>query len=373
MSIFKRKGSRNWQCEWSIGGKTIKESSGTADRKAAQEFHDRRSAELWRLQKFGEHSTTFEQAALAWWNEHASTKRSAETDRIRLRRVAHEFAGMQIATITTPALDRFAVTLRREGSAPSTINKSLSIASGILRHSARKGWIQAMPVIPWVKVQSQDYQWLTKTEATALLALLPDHLRQLARFSLMTGVRRDNATHLEWSRVDLDRRVCWVEGEDSKNGKPLSIPLNDDAIAVLHEQQGQHIRWCFTYRNKVVTETTTKAWKAAVAAIGRPSVTWHDLRHTWASWHAQAGTDLRLLMQLGGWSDIKMVLRYAHLAPGFAAPYASNVSLSPAVSPTVGEIYDGESTQLIDSMGWLMGLEPTTTGITRHPKLKKVA
>ena len=41
---------------------------------------------------------------------------------------------------------------------------------------------------------------------------------------------------------------------------------------------------------------------------------WHDLRHTWASWHVQRGTRLQELMELGGWASYEMVLRYAHLA-----------------------------------------------------------
>lgn len=40
----------------------------------------------------------------------------------------------------------------------------------------------------------------------------------------------------------------------------------------------------------------------------------HDLRHTWASWHVQSGTGLQELQELGGWSTVDLVLRYAHLA-----------------------------------------------------------
>jgi integrase len=53
---------------------------------------------------------------------------------------------------------------------------------------------------------------------------------------------------------------------------------------------------------------------------------WHDLRHTWAFWHVQAGTPIHVLQELGGWSDIRMVQKYAHLAPEHLAEYADLLS-----------------------------------------------
>ncbi|WP_442919724.1 tyrosine-type recombinase/integrase [Methylobacter sp.] len=52
---------------------------------------------------------------------------------------------------------------------------------------------------------------------------------------------------------------------------------------------------------------------------------WHDLRHTWASWHIQVGVPLNVLQELGGWADYKMVLLYAHLASEHLAQHAANV------------------------------------------------
>ena len=58
-----------------------------------------------------------------------------------------------------------------------------------------------------------------------------------------------------------------------------------------------------------------KAWKRALENAGiERAFRWHDLRHTWASWHVQRGTPLQELMELGSWSSYEMVLRYAHLA-----------------------------------------------------------
>ena len=53
---------------------------------------------------------------------------------------------------------------------------------------------------------------------------------------------------------------------------------------------------------------------------------WHDLRHTWASWHARNGTPLYALQETGGWQTPAMVRRYAHLAPAHLAPRAEAVS-----------------------------------------------
>jgi len=53
---------------------------------------------------------------------------------------------------------------------------------------------------------------------------------------------------------------------------------------------------------------------------------WHDLRHTWASWHVQQGTPLHALQELGGWESAEMVRRYAHLSAEHLAAYADRLN-----------------------------------------------
>jgi integrase len=48
-----------------------------------------------------------------------------------------------------------------------------------------------------------------------------------------------------------------------------------------------------------VWQVNTKSWRKAVKA-GLRDFRWHDLRHTWASWHVQAGTPLNVLQEMGG-------------------------------------------------------------------------
>jgi integrase len=83
----------------------------------------------------------------------------------------------------------------------------------------------------------------------------------------------------------------------------------------------------FTYQGKPVKQVSTKAWYSALERAGIEDFRFHDLRHTWASWHVQNGTPIFALQELGGWMTEKMVRRYAHLAADHLAAYAANVKL----------------------------------------------
>ena len=67
------------------------------------------------------------------------------------------------------------------------------------------------------------------------------------------------------------------------------------------------------------------AWKRALEKAGIENFRFHDLRHTWASWHVMNGTSLQELMKLGGWKSYEMVLRYTHLAPEQLASAAARI------------------------------------------------
>lgn len=71
-----------------------------------------------------------------------------------------------------------------------------------------------------------------------------------------------------------------------------------------------------------VQRTNGRAWRAALKRAGIRDFRWHDLRHTWATRMIQAGVPLHALMELGGWQDMAMVRKYAHLAPETLAEYA---------------------------------------------------
>ncbi len=156
---------------------------------------------------------------------------------------------------------------------------------------------------------------LSRDEYTRLLGEPPDHLQDMVRFSVATGLRQGNVTGLHWKQISLERRHLWISAEQHKNGRPHAVPLNELAMEVLGRRQGNHPTHVFTYEEHPITQVDTKAWRKALLRAGIEDFRWHDLRHTFATWHREAGTPTHELQRLGGWKTQSMVERYAHVAP----------------------------------------------------------
>lgn len=194
--------------------------------------------------------------------------------------------------------------------------------------------------------KTKPRDWLTHEQWLRLQTELPPHMKPMAQFAVSTGLRQANVLGLTWARVDLTRKLVWIEAEDMKGGKSISIPLSEEALHVLETQKNQHAEFVFTFRGKPVKEIKTAFISACIrAGLGSYSVprsarsavqshdgiagysgfTWHGFRHTWATWHVQNGTPLDVLQKLGGWSDLRMVLLYAHHSPNYLASFANNI------------------------------------------------
>ena len=130
---------------------------------------------------------------------------------------------------------------------------------------------------------------------------------------------------LEWSHVNLDTGHAWVGAAQSKSRRPIAVPLNATAVKVLRRQLGKHSERVFTCRGRPISWANTLAWREALKRAGIENFRWHDLRHTWASWHRQSGTPTDELQRLGGWRSSVMVERYAHLAPDHLAKAANRL------------------------------------------------
>ena len=158
------------------------------------------------------------------------------------------------------------------------VNRTTELIRAILNKAMKEWkWISTVPYIRRFKENNQRMRWLTPEEAARLLDELPDHTKAMAIFTLATGLRESNVTHLEWSQIDMQRKFAWIYADQSKSGKVIKVPLNLDAINVLVKQIGNHQVRVFTYRGNPVDKVGTKFWRAALKRAGIENFTWHGV------------------------------------------------------------------------------------------------
>lgn len=364
MSIFRR-GSVWYGSYTTPGGKRIKESLGTEDRKQAQELHDRRKAELWRIERLGDFpDVTFEEACLRWLEEKAH-KKSLDADKGRIGFWLMHFEGTLLKDISEAKIyaavsrmtnrkakerwEQRTVSMAKKGLdigeykpaavSTSTKAKHLALMKALMRAAEREWkWIEKSPVIKVPQERNKRVRWLEPAEAKRLIEECPEPLKSTVEFALATGLRRSNIVDLKWQQIDLQRKVAWIYPEESKSGRAIGVALNEMAESVLRRQIGRHHNWVFVHtesvkRNDGTTTASVRkmrvdsntAWRAALKRAGIEDFRFHDLRHTWASWLIQAGVPLSALQEMGGWESIEMVQRYAHLAPNHLTEHARQI------------------------------------------------
>lgn len=324
MPIYQREGSDVWWVDIKIPGRArVRRSARTTNKQQAQEYHDTLKAQLWRETALGEKpKRSWDEAVVRYLKE--AEKRSLDDDRLRLRKLHPTFTGRPLHEITSDEIKEAVLALPDITNA--TRNRYLTVVRTLLRKAANEwGWIDAPPFIKLFKEPDRRIRWITREQADRLIAELPDHLKGPAELALQTGLRQANVLLLRWEWVSLDRRTIWIPPEEFKSGRSLLVPLSDTAVTVIRRHQGQHADRVFTHRGRPFDNIASKTIQDACARAKIENFHWHDLRHTWASWHVQAGTSLQQLMELGGWSSYKMVLRYAHLAPSHLQDAAAKI------------------------------------------------
>lgn len=297
MSIYKR-GDVWW---YYITHRGIRHRGSTERREkaAAQRFHDELKAELWKEQR----GDTLHGALRAW------VKGKGESDRYRVEKLIREAPNVPLSDVQAI-----------QDAIPSGAAGSYNRYVNVLAAAGVKGLKSKKP--PRGRIR-----WLTAEEWKALRDALPERWVAPADFAIATGLRQANVFWLEWAQVDMARRKAWIHPDEAKSGAPIGIPLSEAAMAVLERQVGKCDVWVFPMRRgNPLPKLKTRDWKKAVREADIAYCTWHDLRHTWATWHLMNDppTPLEVLQRLGGWKDLRMVMRYAHLAESFVDRYAEN-------------------------------------------------
>jgi integrase len=357
-----------------VAGESVYETTGTANRKDAEGFRQKRESQLYERRVHGERAVvTFEEAALSYVEAVAPR----EQDRTLILKLADHFGQKRLIEIDQAAVDKACAELLKADAAPSTkIRQVITPLTSIMNHAARRKWCDA-PKFERPEVAKGKTRWLTPTEALALEAAAAPHLKPLIRFLLCTGARLSEALELDWSTVSLQGARCTFV--DTKNGKDRTAALPPAAIAALSQlahragpvflwpkrlptPKGEEPRIEWTpyadndrnYGGQIKTAFTAACrraglgeWIADEETPDEPvfvtDVTPHVCRHTWASYFYALTKDPFKLRNEGGWSTVGMVERYAHLMPD---EMIGEIALIWGAShPSIGKIPGAESVQ----------------------------
>jgi integrase len=324
---YLRKGSQNWWVKVrDEDGNVIRKSAGTTDRKAAEAYEAKIKVEVWQKTYMGMTPKHSWEEACGRYLEETQHKKSRANDISHIRWLTQRLQGRTLDKIGSDTVGKLIKDRRSETCAPATVNRTMATLREILNKAAFEwDWIRKAPRIRMLPEPQRRIRWLTGDEATRLFAELPEHLAELVRFSLATGLREANATGLRWEQVDLKRKLAWVYADEAKGKQSVGVPLNKDAMDVLLRQVGKHRTIVFTYDGYPIRRAGGHAWRAALRRAGIVGFRWHDLRHTWATMHIQSGTPINVLQELGGWSSIDMVRKYAHLSQDQLDEHARNI------------------------------------------------
>ena len=325
MSLYKRNDSPRWWVKISHGGRTIQRSTGTEDKAQAREYHDKLKVSLWEQQRLGVKPRRAWKEAVVRWLAETSDKATHDGDIKKLRWLDAFLGKLMLDEITLDVIDRVK-SERLKTVSKSTVNRYLAVVRSILLRARDEWeWIDKAPKVKLFREPPGRERSITVEQAEALLRELPAHQRDVVLFTLATGLRQSNVLRLEWSHVNLESGHAWVDADQSKNRRPIAVPLNLKALEVLRRQIGKHPARVFTYAGRPLDRANTHAWQKALKRAGIENFRWHDLRHTWATWHRQSGTPTHELQRLGGWRTSVMVERYAHLAPDHLATAANRL------------------------------------------------
>jgi integrase len=313
--LYRRRDSRFWWIDVVLpNGQRLCASTKTEDRKEAEAYIVKLKLDAHRQTHLGIKPARFWCEAVVRYLEVKVSLRSIRDIRRICRGLDPYLGKLSLSAISGDVVWSICAAELKRGNAPATVNRYLAVIRSLLRMARDEWqWIDSFPRIRLLPGEVERDRWLTREEADRLIAVCPAHLVAIVRFALATGCRSSEITGLEWNRVDLERQTAWLNR--TKNGTPRGVPLNHDAVGVLEAEKGKHARYCFTYRgNPILWGVCNTGWLEAVKKAGLVDFRFHDLRHTWASWHRQAGTSCDELKDLGGWKSRVMVDRYAKFA-----------------------------------------------------------
>lgn len=189
----------------------------------------------------------------------------------------------------------------------------------VLKWAEKRGKIERAPHVERPSKPPPKDRWLTKDEASRLIASCgAPHIRLFVVLMLTTAARPTAVLELTWDRVDFEGGVVTLAtGETERRKGRATVPMNSSLRAALSEaRSGATCDHVIEFAGQSVASVKTGFYAAARRAE-LDGVTPHTLRHTAAVWMAADGVPMPKIAQYLGHSDDTITQRvYARYAPG---------------------------------------------------------
>ena len=220
-------------------------------------------------------------------------------------------------TQTTPE----AVRARR-----ASANRVLTMLKAALNHAfdeehvpSRDAWGRRLK--PFEKVEVARVHYLSVAQAQRLLNAADADFRPLVRAALETGCRYGELARLEVQDFNPDAGTVAIR--ETKSGKPRHVILTPEGAEFFRQHCAGRAGSALMFRHADgapwrKSEQSRPMAAACARARLTPAVSFHALRHTWASLAAMAGVPLLIVARNLGHTDTRMVEKhYGHLTQSF--------------------------------------------------------
>ena len=290
---------------------------------------------------------TFNQLADYWEENRLPQQRAQDRDKSVLKcHLRPAFGHLPLTKINLETVD--ALVRSRRHLSPHTVHNFLTMLISMLNGAIDLGWLRSKPRIKKPRISVDEFTYLkTEDEVRRFLeAAKAEGPVVLAMYAtaVYTGMRAGELCGLRWEDVSLDRRlICVRRSYDkvaTKNGDIRHVPILDPLLTVLKEWRLQNpLPYVFPNELGGMNRSSARILQEILhrvlerAKFPKGYITFHDLRHTFAShWMMRSGDIFRLQKILGHKSP-QMTQRYAHLCPDvFAEDYGRLVDLVPHTS-----------------------------------------
>jgi integrase len=259
------------------------------------------------------------------FEEAKSANRTVKDDRIRYNlHIAPSLGTKSIPELTIHDIDKLRATLEKAGKSPQTVKHVLTLIKRMLNFALRRGYVESIPGtlhITMPTVDNKVTENLTADQVQKLLQALDEETDQvqasLVRLALFTGMRRGALLNLKWDDLDFERGFITLRGDVAKKQKTETIPMNEQARAILNGLPQTKSPYVFPGRyDDKPRGNISPMLKRVREKVGLPETfrPLHGLRHSFASWLASSGqVSMYELQKLLTHSSPQMTQRYAHL------------------------------------------------------------